>query len=67
MLTIQPLPYVQGHSSRDAWSCRIFEEIVSVESHASALLQSEVLSLNDEEQKSLLKEVGISDEIKMRY
>ena len=33
----------------------------------SALLQSDVLSLNDEERKSLLKEVGIADEIKMRY
>ncbi|KAL5491484.1 hypothetical protein EMCRGX_G016781 [Ephydatia muelleri] len=31
----------------------------------SALLQSEVLSLSDEERKSLLKEAGISDEIKI--
>ncbi|KAL5487124.1 hypothetical protein EMCRGX_G019690 [Ephydatia muelleri] len=31
----------------------------------SALLQSEVLSLSDEEWKSLLKEAGISDEIKI--
>ena len=30
-----------------------------------ALLQSEVLSHNDEERKSLLKETGISDEIKI--
>ena len=32
---------------------------------ASAMLQSEVLSLSDEERKSLLKEAGISDEIKI--
>ena len=31
----------------------------------SALLQSEVLSLSNEERKSLLKEAGISDEIKI--
>ena len=31
----------------------------------SALLQSEVLSLSDKERKSLLKEAGISDEIKI--
>ena len=61
MLTIQPLPYVQGHSSRDAVNCEIFEELSLVESNL--FFESELLSLSDEERKSLLKKAGFSDEI----
>ena len=61
MPTIQPLLYVL--KSR----CSELQDIRRIVSggEPSALLQSEVLSLSNEERKSLLKEAGISDEIKI--
>ena len=49
------------------WRCSELQDIRRIVSggEPSALLQNEVLSLSDEEQKSLLKEAGISDEIKI--
>ncbi|KAL5481397.1 hypothetical protein EMCRGX_G021545 [Ephydatia muelleri] len=46
------------------WVAGYIRRIVSG-GEPSALLQSEVLSLSNEERKSLLKEAGISDEIKI--
>eukprot|EP00731_Ephydatia_muelleri_P037932 Em0602g1a len=51
-------------SSQDALSCRPFEGLFSG-GQPSVLLQNEVLSLGDEQRTALLKEAGISDEIKL--
>eukprot|EP00731_Ephydatia_muelleri_P004655 Em0002g831a len=53
-------PNVQEPSSQDALSCRPFEG-----GQPSVFLQNEVLSLGDEQRRALLKEAGISDEIKI--
>ena len=64
MPTIQPLPFAQGHYAELHW---ILEELSVVESHLLCFKVKCSLFFcslfSDEEQKTFLKEAGISDEI----